>query len=97
MTIPQLRMLKLFREREFTIDQALRLDQRTFGCLCHHIWVDWNTAHNTFEITALGEVVFERSNVVHNFRKYNNGRFSVRVPKLRKSLHAVKMSKRSAA
>lgn len=81
MTIPQLKMLKLFQSQTFSISQALHLDQRTFGGLCHHKWVEYDTYGKYFHIVELGAENFERANRVHNFRKYNNGRFSVRVPR----------------
>lgn len=89
MTIPQLKMLKLFTERRFTIPQALTLDQRVFGGLCHHAWLDYSTIDNSFGITETGEMAFIRASRTHNFRKFNNGRFSVRVPRIRKGMHVV--------
>ncbi len=104
MTISQLNMLKLFMQRNFTSQEALTLDQRIFGGLCAHRWVDYQIAPHrnelagVFAITSTGHDTYELARIVHNFRKNNNGRFSIRVPRVRRSnMIAFSKHNRSAA
>lgn len=60
MTARQYRMLLLFSRRDYDIDQALDLDQRTFGSLCRRGWVDFYYGSRArFIITENGRAMFE--------------------------------------
>lgn len=96
MTISQLNMLKLFRERQFTYEQALKLDQRIFGGLCGHIWVDWNPTAKHFHLTEGGEFALSIAVRVHNFRKVNNGKFSIRVPRIAQRVRPISIRRGAA-
>lgn len=76
MTIHQFMMLRRFITKTATIEQALELNQRTFGSLCSHAWLNFNADRRVFQITKEGKnrcMLF-----IHwdYHRQNNNGLFS---------------------
>lgn len=80
MTIRQFKMLHLFTERNFQIESALELDQRTFGSLCKQEWIEYSLRVG-FKLSRTGfEIHHTMSEYGLSWRKHNNGKFSIRVP-----------------
>ncbi len=85
LTIRQYKMLRLFKKENFSITEALKLNQRTFGSLCKRGLVEYSLKYG-FVLTENGESVLDAVQFLVMTRKIDNGRFSSYVPKVRKLL-----------
>ena len=90
MTIRQYSLMELFaRERGFSIEQALRFQQTTFGSLCRRKWVRFNAKSQKFETTPAGREIFQVYRTLDFYRKHDSQKFSVFVHLPQKRLQIV--------
>lgn len=62
-----------------SVDNALELNQTTFGSVCYRNWVEFNTSKNKFVLSPRGKELYSINRNLDLHRATNNGRFGVRV------------------
>lgn len=63
-----------------TVEQALDLNQLTFGSLCYHKWIVFDAKRKRFVHSQDGRTLYWRMREITSYRRVNNHQFSVRVP-----------------
>jgi len=78
-TIHQLKMLNRIANNPMSYEDALKLNQITFGSICQQRWVDWNVWRKKFQISRLGTEVLTIESEWKITRLRSNGRLASRV------------------
>jgi len=79
MTIRQLKMLESIPNDGISIDDALTLNQTTFGSLCFHNWLLYDKKSNAFLLSTNGLDSLYAAHHLKLHREKNNYLFSKRV------------------